>query len=68
MQNALFAVAADDRVPDGVTAIVGNPPYEMDVFGRFLTQAHRTLPSLSQAGFLAPAYFFQTYGRGCAME
>jgi hypothetical protein len=51
------------NLPEGVTAIVGNPPFEMDVFERFLTRAHRTLPDLSQAGFLIPAYFFQTYGR-----
>lgn len=49
-------------LPDGITAIVGNPPYELDIFEKFLARSQRVLPDLSKAGFLLPAYFFQTYG------
>jgi site-specific DNA-methyltransferase (adenine-specific) len=48
-------------LPEGVTAIVGNPPYVLDIFDQFLNRAHRILPDLSKAGFLVPPYFFQTF-------
>jgi site-specific DNA-methyltransferase (adenine-specific) len=51
------------ELPVGVTAIVGNPPYELALFEKMLTRAHRVLPDLSKAGFLLPAYAFQTFGR-----
>lgn len=50
-------------LPEGITAIVGNPPYELDTFERFLQRSHRVLPDLAKAGFLVPAYFWQTFGR-----
>lgn len=49
-------------LPKGVTAIVGNPPYDLSIFERFLSRSHGILPDLSRAGFLVPAYFFQTFG------
>jgi site-specific DNA-methyltransferase (adenine-specific) len=48
-------------LPEGVTAIIGNPPYEFDLFDRFLRRSNRVLPEFSKAGFLIPAYFFQTF-------
>jgi site-specific DNA-methyltransferase (adenine-specific) len=48
-------------LPEGVTTIVGNPPYVSDVFETFLSRSHRLLPDLSRCGFLIPAYFFQTF-------
>lgn len=50
-------------LPEGVTAIVGNPPYDLAIFEKMLARAHRVLPDLSKAGFLLPAYAFQTFGR-----
>lgn len=55
-----FATVA---LPGGVTTIVGNPPYNLDIFESFLSRSHRLLPELATAAFLLPAYFFQTYGR-----
>jgi hypothetical protein len=49
-------------LPEGITAIVGNPPFELDIFDKFLARSHRILPDLSKCGFLLPAYFYQTYG------
>lgn len=48
-------------LPEGITVIVGNPPYELDLFDQFLSRSNRVLPELSRAGFLVPAYFFQTF-------
>jgi hypothetical protein len=50
-------------LPEGITAIVGNPPYELDIFENFLSRSHRVLPDLSKCGVLVPAYFWQTFGR-----
>lgn len=48
-------------LPEGITAIVGNPPYELGLFDQFLSRSNRVLPEFSKAGFLIPAYFFQTF-------
>jgi site-specific DNA-methyltransferase (adenine-specific) len=51
------------NLPEGITAIVGNPPFDLDLFERFLSRSNRLLPDLSSASFLLPAYFFNTFGR-----
>lgn len=48
-------------LPDGVTAIIGNPPFDLRLFDQFLSRCHRVLPDLSKAGWLVPCHFWQTY-------
>lgn len=45
------------------TAIIGNPPFNMDTFDGFLKRAHAVLPSGGRCGFLLPAYAVQTPSR-----
>lgn len=52
-----FRTASLDVQP---TAIIGNPPFKVDVIERFLLRAHELLPAGGQAGFILPAYTFQT--------
>lgn len=49
-------------IPDP-TAIIGNPPFDMEVFDGFLKRAHAALPSGGRCGFLLPAYAVQTPSR-----
>ena len=48
------------------TAIIGNPPYDLDLITAFLDRAYRLLPENGRLGFLLPAYAFQTASRVCA--
>jgi site-specific DNA-methyltransferase (adenine-specific) len=50
-------------LPDGITAVVGNPPFVVPIIEQFLARAHRILPVNGRCGLLLPAYAFQTYGR-----
>lgn len=45
------------------TAIIGNPPFEVDLIEEMLERSHRLLPEGGRVGFLLPAYTFQTAGR-----
>ncbi len=45
---------------DRVTAITGNPPFDLDVFEQFMQRAETILAIGNKAGFILPAYFFQT--------
>lgn len=45
------------------TAIIGNPPFELDVIDGFLERAHALLPNGGRCGLLLPAYMFQTAAR-----
>jgi hypothetical protein len=42
------------------TAIVGNPPFSMDISMAFLRRAGELLPANGRCGFILPAYLFQT--------
>lgn len=42
------------------TAIIGNPPFKMELIEGFLERAHALLPEGGRAGFILPAYTFQT--------
>jgi hypothetical protein len=42
------------------TAIIGNPPFSMDVSMEFLRRAGELLPDNGRCGFILPAYLFQT--------
>jgi site-specific DNA-methyltransferase (adenine-specific) len=45
------------------TVAIGNPPFSTDVFDGMLARLFDMLPADGRAGFLVPAYFFQTPGR-----
>lgn len=45
------------------TAIIGNPPFDMNLFDEFLHRARTILPSGGRCGFLLPAYAVQTPSR-----
>lgn len=47
-------------LPSGITAIVGNPPFSLDVIEGFLARAATILPMEGECGLILPAYTFQT--------
>lgn len=51
------------ELPATPTAVIGNPPFQLDLIDRLLQRAHNVLPSGGQAAFLLPAYAFQTAAR-----
>ena len=49
------------RLPvDRAHAIIGNPPFENDIFNGFLSRSHNLLEDEGQVIMIVPAYFFQT--------
>lgn len=48
------------------TAIIGNPPFNLDVIDGFLSRAFTMLPENGQVGLILPAYSFQTAKRVAA--
>ncbi len=59
-----FRAVAIDVQP---TAIVGNPPFKLDLIEDFLSRAHQLLPDGGRCGFILPAYTFQTAARVCRL-
>ncbi|MEQ9223976.1 MAG: methionine biosynthesis protein MetW [Salinisphaeraceae bacterium] len=49
--------------PGAVTAVIGNPPFNLDVVDVILERSLEVLPMAGQAGFVLPAYAFQTPSR-----
>lgn len=45
---------------DQVTAVFGNPPFKLDFFEQFMVRCENILNLGHKAGFILPAYFFQT--------
>jgi len=45
-----------------VNAVIGNPPFKLDVFEGFLARSHSLLDDGGQVIMLLPAYIFQTAG------
>jgi site-specific DNA-methyltransferase (adenine-specific) len=43
-----------------VDAVIGNPPFDARLVGGFLNKSHELLVEGGQAGFILPAYIFQT--------
>lgn len=43
-----------------ITAIIGNPPFDLDVFEQFMQRCENILAIGNKAGFILPAYFLQT--------
>ena len=53
------------ELPDGIDAFIGNPPFVADFVDGALDRMHRVLREGGKAGFLLPAYIFQTSSRVC---
>lgn len=51
------------QLPEGVTTMIGNPPFRAEVFDGFLDRAYQILPEGARAGFILPTYFLQTASR-----
>jgi site-specific DNA-methyltransferase (adenine-specific) len=47
-------------LPAGITAIIGNPPFPMEIVQAFLERAHAILPKDGRVGFILPCSIFQT--------
>lgn len=47
------------------TAIIGNPPFEMDLVDQLLDRSQMLLPENGRVGVILPAYSLQTHGRVC---
>lgn len=59
-------VASDFRdvsLPFQATHIIGNPPFDASLFDQLLSVAFENMDYGGRAGFLLPAYFFQTASR-----
>lgn len=50
-------------LPEGVTAVIGNPPYVVRLIEGFLGRSREILPESGRVGFLLPAYSMQTHAR-----
>lgn len=59
-----FRVVPIDVQP---TAIIGNPPFKLELIEGFLARAHELLPDGGRAGFILPAYTFQTAETCCRL-
>lgn len=55
-----FRTVSIDVAP---TACIGNPPFDLKLIDDFLARCYRLLPEGGRAGFILPAYAFQTAGR-----
>lgn len=53
-------ICLEDRSP---TAVVGNPPFDLDVIDAIFDRCHDILPYGGKVGFIMPAYAFQTASR-----
>jgi site-specific DNA-methyltransferase (adenine-specific) len=49
--------------PEDPTAVVGNPPFDLDIVDALLDRCHRVLPQGGRVGLILPAYAFQTASR-----
>ncbi len=51
---------ANELLDGAVDLVVGNPPFKLALFEKFLDRAHRMLRRDGRCAFILPAYFFQT--------
>src|SRR5690606_9817554 len=51
------------ELPSRPTAVIGNPPFDLKVVDAILARCHDLLPENGKAGFILPAYAFQTASR-----
>lgn len=54
-------------LPSEIDAIIGNPPFQADTIAAILDRAHPLLVDGGKAGFILPAYVFQTSSKVMAM-
>lgn len=59
-RNVITGDFMDVDLPFRPTAIIGNPPFSLDIFESMLSRSYDLLPKDKKAVFLLPAYFFQT--------
>lgn len=50
-------------LPEKPTAVIGNPPFDLELIDAILDRCHGLLPNGGKAGFILPAYAFQTASR-----
>jgi site-specific DNA-methyltransferase (adenine-specific) len=50
-------------LPERPTAVVGNPPFDLELIDMILDRCHDLLPNGGKAGFILPSYAFQTASR-----
>jgi hypothetical protein len=50
-------------LPQGITAMIGNPPFHVPTIERFIRRAGLLLPKGGQCGMILPAYAVQTHQR-----
>lgn len=48
------------QLPSGITAVIGNPPFPMELVQAFLDRAYSILPKDGRVGFILPCSIFQT--------
>lgn len=58
----------DAPLPDGITAVFGNPPFELSLVEKLLARCVEMLPLGSRCGLILPAYFFQTSSTVCRLN
>ncbi|WP_307546635.1 class I SAM-dependent methyltransferase [Xanthomonas sacchari] len=47
-------------LPEGITAVIGNPPFRVRFVNQLLARAHEALPAHGRVGMLLPYFIFQT--------
>lgn len=52
-------------LPDGVAAVIGNPPFELDFIDDLLARSWHQLRHEGEVGLILPAYALQTASRVC---
>jgi hypothetical protein len=56
------------QLPQPITHVVGNPPFDAAVIHAFLHRAHQLLPREGTCGLLLPAYILQTSSKVLALN
>lgn len=51
------------ELPANPTAVIGNPPFDLEIIDAILERCHQILPENGKVGFILPAYAFQTASR-----
>lgn len=59
-RKVLVGDFCDAPLPEGITAVFGNPPFDMRLVERLLARCAGIMPDGSRCGLILPASFFQT--------
>lgn len=60
LEGDFTKIDLEERKP---TAVIGNPPFDLDVIDAIFDRCHDLLPYGGKVGFIMPAYAFQTASR-----